>query len=180
MSDVRQASAALDGSAALALMASLAGASGGGGGSYGPLKSGLRAAIANDPFDATVVTVLGGAFLFYVAERGQNPKVTSYWDALVFISTCLSVGYADIFAKTPAGKAIAAAVMTLGPAMSGALLDPPRGAEGSRASSGAGEGEATRQAPPELLQIQRVIVEKLEAILGELRAGRKDEAPRTG
>ncbi len=154
----------MDESAALALLVSLAGASGGGEASYGSLKSGLRAAIASDPFDATVVTVLGGSFLFYVAEKGHNPKVTSYWDALVFISTCLSVGYADIFARTPAGKAIASAVMTFGPAMSGALLDSPAGGE---------NGESKREASLELLQMQEAIVGKLEAILEELRASRR-------
>jgi voltage-gated potassium channel len=149
----------LDESAVLALMASLAGACVGGETSYESLKNGLRGAVARDPFDATVVTVLGGAFLFYVAEKGQNPKVTSYWDALVFISTCLSVGYADVFAKTPAGKAIAAAVMTFGPAMSGAILESPAG-------DGAARGET------ELLLVQKAIADKLDAILGELRAAR--------
>ena len=124
-----------------------------------------------NPFDATVVTVLGGSFLFYVAEKGHNPKVETYWDALVFISTCLSVGYADMFARTPAGKAIASAVMTFGPAMSGALLERPA------AASEAGEGkkepkEALAEAPGELLAVQRLIVEKLDAILVELKAGR--------
>src|SRR6202035_2259697 len=133
-------------------MLTLAGGGGGGGGdlSYGSLKGELRSAINKDPFDATVVTVLGGAFLFYIAEKGNNPKVETYWDALVFISTCLSVGYADIFARTPAGKAIASAVMTLGRAMSGAILEP----------SASGE---KKEAPPELVQVQSVIVEKLEA-----------------
>ena len=132
------------------------------------LKSGLRDAIARDPFDATIVTVLGGSFLFYVAEKGHNPKVTSYWDALVFISTCLSVGYADIFARTPAGKAIASAVMTFGPAMSGALLEPPAAREGPEGGANAQKSEAS----PQLLEVQRAIVDKLDAILGELRAGR--------
>jgi hypothetical protein len=143
---------------AFGILAALA-ASSAAGGSYGSLKEGLKAAIRTDPFDATVVTVLGGAFLFYVAEKGKNPKVETYWDALVFISTCLSVGYADIFARTPAGQAIASAVMTLGPAMSGAILDPPS------------DGEK-KEAPPELVRVETLIVEKLDAILQELRASR--------
>jgi hypothetical protein len=147
----------------LALVLTLAGA-GGGELSYASLKSELTRAINEDPFDATVVTVLGGAFLFYVAEKGHNPKVETYWDALVFISTCLSVGYADVFARTPAGKAIASAVMTFGPAMSGALLDGP-------AASDAGE-RTKAEAPGELLAVQRLIVEKLDAILGELKSSR--------
>ena len=145
---------------ALGLVAALA-VSGAASGPYGSLKSSLKEAIAADPFDATVVTVLGGSFLFYLAEKGKNPKVETYWDALVFISTCLSVGYADVFAKTPAGKAIASAVMTVGPAMSGAILDPVDAA-----------GEPAK-APPELMKVQAAIVDKLEAILGELRATRK-------
>ncbi len=161
MSDVAT-EAKLDGAAGLALLASLAGVGAGGAASYGSMKEELRTAIARDPFDATVVTVLGGAFLFYVAEKGHNPKVTSYWDALVFISTCLSVGYADVFARTPAGKAIASAVMTFGPAMSGAIFESP--AEASP--------EGAQKAPPELLEVQRVIADKLDAILSELRASR--------
>jgi len=129
---------------------------------YASLKGELRSAIARDPFDATVATVLGGAFLFYVAEKDHNPKVQSYWDALVFISTCLSVGYADVFARTPAGKAIASAVMTFGPAMSGALLDGPA----------TGEGQTKAETPDEVLEVQRAIADKLDAILAELKAGR--------
>jgi hypothetical protein len=59
----------------------------------------------------------------HFAEKDHNPKVRSYFDALVFLSTCMSVGYANVFARTPAGKAIASAVMTFGPAMSGAIFD---------------------------------------------------------
>jgi len=116
--------------AALALLASLVATSGGGELSYGSLKRELKAAVARDAFDATAATVLGGAFLFYLAEKGHNPKVTTYWDALVFISTCMSVGYADIFARTPAGKAIASAIMTIGPAMTGAMFEEPKGGGG--------------------------------------------------
>jgi hypothetical protein len=125
---------------------------------YAALKQGLKEAAASDPFDAAMVTVLGGSFLFYVAEKGKNPQVTSFWDALVFISTCLSVGYADVFARTPAGKAIAAAVMTFGPALSGALFE-----------GGASPAEEKTAPAPELAAFQRAIVEKLDAILGELR-----------
>ena len=153
---------ALDDQAALALLVSLAGAGTGGALTYESLKQGLRDAVAADPFDATVVTVLGGSFLFYLAEKGSNPKVQTYWDALVFISTCLSVGYADIFARTPAGQAIASAVMTFGPAMSGAILDAPSGAAATE----------KKDPSPELLQVQHAIVDKLDAILGELRAAR--------
>jgi hypothetical protein len=147
-----------DDAAMVALLAALS--PNAGGTSYDSWKRSLKAAVSSDPFDALVVTVVGGAFLFYLAERGKNPKVNSYVDALLFISTCVSVGYADVFACTPAGKAIASAVMTFGPAMSGGIFDEP----GTR-------GEAAA-APPELLAIQKVIVDKLDAILGELRSAR--------
>jgi voltage-gated potassium channel len=149
-----------DGAALVALLLSLtAGGPGDGSGGYGALKREIKDAVEKDPFDATVVTVFGGAFLFYIAEKGKNPKVESYWDALLFISTCLSVGYADVFARTPGGKAIAAAVMTLGPAMSGALLEAPA-AEKARAEK-------------EAVAVQQAIVGTLGEILAELRASRK-------
>src|SRR3954462_9169288 len=93
--------------------------------SYGVLKRGFREAMLRDPLDSLAVVVLGGSYLFYLAEKGRNPKCESFWDALVFITTSLSVGYDDVFARTDAGKAIASFVMTFGPALSGAALDPP-------------------------------------------------------
>jgi voltage-gated potassium channel len=143
----------------LAVLATLA--AGSGGTSYASWKESLRSAVSTDPFDALMVTVAGGAFLFYLAEKGKNPKVRSYVDALVFLSTCVSVGYADIFAVTPAGKAIASAVMTFGPALSGGIFDARREPERP-----AGDANAAA----DLLAIQRVIVDKLDAILGELKA----------
>ena len=103
---------------------------------YGGVKDALRAAARRDPVDALATLVLGGAYLFYLAEEGKNPKVKSYTDALLFISTCLSVGYADVFARTEAGKAIASVVMTFGPALSARAPDPP-------ASGVAGQGETS-------------------------------------
>jgi hypothetical protein len=149
-----------DDAAVLAVLASLAmtGGGAGGEGSYESWKRALKTSVTTSPFDALVVTVVGGSFLFYLAERGKNPKVNTYVDALLFISTCLSVGYADVFAVTPAGKAIASAVMTFGPAMSGAIFDEPKAA-----------GEA---AAPELVAIHKTIVDKLDAILTELKASR--------
>jgi voltage-gated potassium channel len=128
---------------------------------YAGVKREIQTAVAKDPFDATVVTVFGGAFLFYIAEKGKNPKVESYWDALVFISTCLSVGYHDVFARTPGGKAIATAVMTIGPALSGAIFDAP-----------AAEKALAEQ---EALRVQQAIAGTLGEILAELRSGRKPE-----
>jgi hypothetical protein len=72
------------------------------------------------------MTVLGGAALaFYQAEKGVNPKIETFTDAFYYISTCASVGYADIFAQTQTGKAIASFVMIIGPALAAKSLDRP-------------------------------------------------------
>ena len=93
-----------------------------------------------------------GAAAFYWAEAGANPMVRSYWDALHYISTALSVGYANLFPVTALGKAIGAVVMTIGPAMSARALDQNRPA----AESPAADGTA-------------LLAAKLDAILAELR-----------
>ncbi len=48
----------------------------------------------------------------------------TFGDALVFVTTNMSVGYSDIFARTEAGKYIASAVMTVGPSMLAQLFAP--------------------------------------------------------
>jgi voltage-gated potassium channel len=114
----------------------------------------VRAAQAREPLNVTLAAVLAGAAAFYAAERGKNPKVNSFHDALLYCATNISVGYSDIFAHTPAGKAIGSVLMTYGPALATRALDPPR------APAPASE-DASRE-----------IVEKLEAILEELRSRR--------
>jgi hypothetical protein len=124
---------------------------------YDSLKRRVRETAAKDPADSLLITVLGGALLFYYAEKGHNPKVETYFDALVYVSTCVSVGYADIFPKTRAGKTIATALMTFGPALAAAALNPP----------------ACEKVPepidPRLLEMQRLMCDRLDAILDELR-----------
>ena len=128
--------------------------------SYGTLKRGFREAMRRDPLDSIAAVVLGGSYLFYLAEKGQNPKVESFWDALAFITTCLSVGYDDVFAKTDAGKALASFVMTFGPALADAALDPP-------ASEVA---PPTVTMSPESLEVQKAILARLTAIQAALEA----------
>jgi hypothetical protein len=77
------------------------------------------------PADSTLRVVTTATLVFYAAEVGVNPKVNSVWDALVYCTTCLSVGYGDIFARTPIGKMVGSALMTIGPSLSGATLDGP-------------------------------------------------------
>ena len=78
-----------------------------------------------NPLDAAMGFLAAASVGFYAAEKGQNPKITSYVDAFYYISTCASVGYADIFACTQTGRAIAALVMIVGPALASHALDRP-------------------------------------------------------
>lgn len=98
------------------------------------------------------------AALFYLAESDVNPGVASYWDALHYVTTSLSVGYANIFPVTPLGKTVGSVVMMLGPALSARVLDPPR------------EREPAGIAPLDLSPV----VERLDAILRELHARNPD------
>src|SRR5277367_5585956 len=110
----------------------------------------------DEPFTELVALVGLGAALFYKAEVGKNPKVNSYWDALVYISTCCSVGYGDIFAHTPTGKAIGSVVMTIGPAMANAAFD--------------GSARERRKAEEASAGFQRELLDTMKQILVELRA----------
>jgi hypothetical protein len=129
---------------------------GGGELSWPGAKQGVREALLRDPLDSLAAVVLGGSTLFYLAEKDRNPKVESFWDALTFITTCLSVGYDDVFARTASGKAIASFVMTLGPALSGAALDPPAAEKAAESA--------------EALAVQKAILARLDAIHEALAA----------
>jgi voltage-gated potassium channel len=89
-----------------------------------PLDS-AAAKLTDHPATTNAAVVALSALLFYAAERGRNPKVNDVFDAMVYTSTCLSVGYGDIFAKTPMGKLLGSTLMTYGPALSNAALDGP-------------------------------------------------------
>jgi hypothetical protein len=106
------------------------------------------------PAEELAALVSWGAAAFYWAEAGANPRVETYWDALHYVTTSLSVGYANIFPVTPIGKVIGALVMTVGPALSARALDAER-----PPAEEAGAGTA-------------LLAAKLDAILGELRRAR--------
>lgn len=120
----------------------------------------VREKQSEDPMNAIVATVLLGAAAFYAAERQVNPKVNSFYDALIYVSTNLSVGFSDIFAQTEAGKTIGSALMTYGPALAARTFDPP-----NEHRERAEEGERSEAA-------LRDIAGKLELILEELRSQR--------
>jgi hypothetical protein len=81
--------------------------------------------VESNPLDSAVAFLAASSAAFFAAEKGVNPKVKTYVDAFYYISTCASVGYADIFAATQTGRAIAAFVMIVGPALAARSLDRP-------------------------------------------------------
>lgn len=78
-----------------------------------------------NPLEANAEFLGLAAWAFYQAEKGVNPKIETYIDSFYYISTCASVGYADIFAVTQTGRTIAAIVMMVGPALTGRALNYP-------------------------------------------------------
>jgi hypothetical protein len=79
-----------------------------------------------NPLEANVEFLGLAAWAFYQAEKGVNPKIQTYVDSFYYISTCASVGYADMFAMTQEGRTIAAIVMMVGPSLTGRALDYPK------------------------------------------------------
>jgi len=117
----------------------------------GEIESDLVERLTRYPMETLAGFLLGASAAFYLAERDVNPKIKTFVDALYYLSTCLSVGYADIFAQTQTGRAIATLVMTVGPSLSSELLDPPHKAASASSVN------------------QEMIIERLDAILEELR-----------
>jgi hypothetical protein len=75
------------------------------------------------PGEEVCLLVAGSAAIFYWAEKDENPGVKDYWDALHYVTTSLSVGYANLFPVTAVGKLLASTLMTVGPALSARTLD---------------------------------------------------------
>jgi voltage-gated potassium channel len=88
----------------------------------------FSAKLMQRPAQNTLIILGLGALLFYYAEREENPKVNTIYDALEYCSSSLSVGYTSIFPQTPLGKTVATLLMTYGPALSGAMLEGPKNA----------------------------------------------------
>lgn len=126
-------------------------------------KDDVRAALTKDPIESAMMAILVGSYAFFQAENGINPKVQTFGDALVFVSTSMSVGYSDIFPKTERGKIIASAIQTFGPAMTARLLDPPRKEEEA-------EKRASAVQAAHAAETQQQILQRLDAILEALKA----------
>jgi hypothetical protein len=89
-------------------------------------ESRLLDLVEHNPLDAAVTFLSAASYAFYIAEKDVNPKIKTYIDAFYYIATCASVGYADIFAATQTGRAVAGFVMIVGPALTNRALDRPR------------------------------------------------------
>ena len=120
------------------------------------------AKLADHPARNVTGFVALATVLFYAAERGKNPKVKDIYDAMIYCTTNISVGYSDIFAQTPAGKAIGSVLMTVGPAMAAKALDGPK------------DGRAAEQSD----RRQEQILDTLQQILGHLKAQPQAERSR--
>lgn len=129
-------------------------------------KNRLLEYAADNPAEALFWTLTGGAFVFYLAEKDVNEDVRGYNDALHYISTCLSVGYARIYPVTQIGKLVASIVMAIGPSLSGWVIE---GSLVRRQSEAAAETPPGRDLAP--------MLERLDAILEELKAQRSAAPP---
>jgi hypothetical protein len=112
------------------------------------------AKLATAPLRNATGLVAATSAAFLAAERGHNPKVRDIYDALIYCSTCLSVGYSDIFARTPIGKLIGTFLMTIGPSLAAKSLD----GRGDAAESAANR-DATQE---EILATLKGILSKME------------------
>ena len=117
----------------------------------------LAGRLAEKPAEKTVAMLSAATLLFYLAERGHNPKVRDIYDAAVYCTTNISVGYCDIFAHTPVGKMIGSALMTVGPAMAAKTLDGTRQAQEQQA-------EATQE---QILSTLQEILSRLNPAVAE-------------
>jgi voltage-gated potassium channel len=70
----------------------------------------------------SLVVWVAAAGVFYELERGVNPSLHSFTDALWWAITTLStVGYGDMYPVTPAGRLVAIVTMVLGVGVLGTL-----------------------------------------------------------
>ncbi len=88
---------------------------------------GWLSSLTDEPAKKTGIVVMASGVLFLHFEKGVNPNVKDITDAMLYTSTCLSVGYADIHPVTKAGKLLGTVLMTYGPALAAKTLDSAQG-----------------------------------------------------
>lgn len=138
----------------------------------GELEGALIERLTRYPLESLTGFLFATSAAFYLAERGVNPKIKTFVDSLYYISTCLSVGYSEIFAQTQRGRAIATLVMTLGPSLTAEALDPP-----FRAAAASQPGQDAM-----LAKLDEILVELQKANQGagsgEQGAGSREQSSR--
>jgi voltage-gated potassium channel len=71
---------------------------------------------------ASLLAVVASALLVYAAERGGDGSIQTFADALWWASaTITTVGYGDVYPKTPAGRGVAVFLMLVGISLFGLL-----------------------------------------------------------
>jgi voltage-gated potassium channel len=71
---------------------------------------------------ASILAVATAAWLVYVAERGGDGSIQTFADALWWAAaTITTVGYGDVYPKTPAGRGVAVVLMLVGISLFGLL-----------------------------------------------------------
>ena len=71
---------------------------------------------------ASLVAVGGAAVLVYLAERGTDGSIQTFADALWWAAaTITTVGYGDVYPKSPAGRGVAVLLMLVGISLFGLL-----------------------------------------------------------
>jgi hypothetical protein len=137
---------------------------------FGAWKDRLLDSAVDHPLETQATLVLGSAWVFYLAEKDANDDVDTYSDALHYIATCLSVGYANIFPVTQLGRVIAAIVMMVGPPLTAWIVEGRMVRREGSSEPGAAPAEAAR---PDL----GPVLGKLDEILQELKAQRAAPEP---
>ncbi len=129
---------------------------------FGSVKRWLREAQQRDPMDATLTVVLVGSALYYAAERRANPRIDSFDDALLYIATSLSVGYADHHPVTPLGKLVGTVVQTYGPSLAAGILGAPAA---EVAEQEVAERALVTARHEESLQVEQRILSRLDRLI---------------
>ena len=71
---------------------------------------------------ASILAVGTAALLVYLAERGGDGTIQTFADALWWAAaTITTVGYGDVYPKTPAGRGVAVVLMLVGISLFGLL-----------------------------------------------------------
>jgi len=116
----------------------------------------MLAKLTDRPATNAFAVVGLSSVVFFLAERGHNPRMHTIWDAMEYCSTSLSVGYSQVFPHTPVGKLLGSILSTIGPAMVNRTLD----------------GRASAAQDDALAEVQLTLLQ----ILKELRLRRDDDS----